>query len=193
MFWVISHCYEVIFHLWQSLSERGEPVREGPELSVSRSDLSTFSVIHFLLWSRAREPSNLCPGTGMTRRQSLLWLITRINISRSGLAVLTPGSWQLLTQFPVILTALTPGADRGTDQGTNTLLHWNLIRRERPSDKCQVTMSEWKRTIILYFAQEWDNYIQLNYLQNESCKLCFLFLLTRRHSVHRAQELFPWK
>ena len=130
MFWVISHCYEVIFHLWQSLSERGEPVREGPELSVSRSDLSTFSVIHFLLWSRAREPSNLCPGTGMTRRQSLLWLITRINISRSRLAVLTPGSWQLLTQFPVILTALTPGADRGPVRGP-TLCFIGILSGER--------------------------------------------------------------
>ena len=101
MFWVISHCYEVIFHLWQSLSGRGEPVREGPELSVSRSDLSTFSVIYFLLWSRAREPSNLCPGTMTRRRRSLHWLITlrgaRINISRSRPS---PESWQLLTQFP---------------------------------------------------------------------------------------------
>ena len=112
MFWVISHCYEVIFHLWQSLSERGEPVRERPELSVSQSDLSTFSVIHFLLWSRAREPSNLCPGTQMTRRLGNLYFDSLPASIFQG-----PGaqSWllTLLTQFPVILTALTPGSDRG--------------------------------------------------------------------------------
>ena len=44
----------------------------GTELSVSRSDLSTFSVIYFLPRSRAREPSNLCPGT-MTRRLGNLY------------------------------------------------------------------------------------------------------------------------
>ena len=183
MFWVISHCYEVIFHLWQSLSGRGEPVREGPELSVSRSDLSTFSVIYFLLWSRAREPSNLCPGT-MTRRSALFALTHYSPRGPHQYFKVQAQSWVLTIVDTVsVILSIWPCPPQ--------TLYWNLIWR--PSDKCQVTMREWKRTIILYFAQEWDKYIQLNYLQNESCKLCFLFLLTRRHSVHRAQELFPWK
>ena len=186
MFWVISHCYEVIFHLWQSLSERGEPVRERPELSVSQSDLSTFSVIHFLLWSRAREPSNLCPGPQMTRRLGNLYFdslpasIFQGPDSQSWL--LTPDIVDTVPRHPDSSDSwLWPWPIRGP-----TLCFIGILSGERPSDKCQVTMSEWKKTIILYFAQEWDNYIQLNYLQNESCKLCFLFLLTRRHSVHRA-------
>ena len=185
MFWVISHCYEVIFHLWQSLSGRGEPVREGPELSVSRSDLSTFSVIHFLLWSRAREPSNLCPGPQMTRRRAAIFTLTHYPHQYFKVQARSPGSWHCWHSSPSswLLTDswLWPWPIRGP-----TLCFIGILSGERPSDKCQVTMSEWKKTIILYFAQEWDNYIQLNYLQNESCKLCFLFLLTRRHSVHRA-------
>ena len=118
MFWVISHCYEVIFHLWQSLSGRGEPVGEGPELSVSRSDLSTFSVIYFLLWSRAREPSNLCPGT-MTRHSALFALTHYSPRGPHQYFKVQAQSWVLtiVDTVSVILT-IWPWPH----QGTNTLM-----------------------------------------------------------------------
>ena len=154
MFWVISHCYEVIFHLWQSLSGRGEPVRERPELSVSRSDLSTFSVIHFLLWSRAREPSNLCPGPQMTRRRAAIFTLTHYPHQYFKVQARSPGSWHCWHSSPsswqLWLLALTvaPSGDQHfallesyQERDLQTSVKWQWVSEKRQLS-CTLPRSE---------------------------------------------------
>ena len=143
MFWVISHCYEVIFHLWQSLSGRGEPVRP---IQVYRSDLSTFSVTHFLL---------LVPVSDSGAEQSLSWTMTLYIAHYSGPTSIFQGC-HLKFAILTMLTQLSSHPD--TDHGGLTLCFIGILS---PKTFSQVSVFR-KGTIILYFAQDLSEIITFN-------------------------------